>query len=54
MPVVVTRQVRGKWQFGRIMADGKTMWYGGTFSSEIKAHRAAENRITGYIYEGKG
>ena len=52
MPTVVTRQVRGKWQFGKKMPDGSTMWFGGSYSSEKNAHRAAEDRIAGYIYEG--
>lgn len=47
---VVTKQVRGKWQFGRILPDGKTYWYSGSFATEIHAHRAAEKRIAGYRY----
>jgi len=47
---VVTRQVRGKWQFGRVQGDGSVYWYAGSHSSEQNAHRAAERRIAGYIY----
>lgn len=48
---IVTRQIRGKWVFGRVMPNGKTIWYGGSYTSEKNAHRAAEKRITGYKYK---
>lgn len=53
MVKVVTRQVRGKWQFGRIMPNGETYWYVGVHSSEKNAHRAAEKRIEGYRYQSR-
>lgn len=50
MQQVVTRQVRGKWQFGRVLQNGDVYWYAGFHSSEKNAHRAAEKRIEGYRY----
>ena len=47
---VVTRQVRGKWQFGRVQPDGTTYWYAGSHNSELNAYRAAERRVTGFVY----
>lgn len=47
---IVTRQVRGKWQFGRVMQDGSTFWYAGSHTTERNALRSAERRILGYRY----
>jgi hypothetical protein len=47
---VVTRQVRKKWQFGRILENDDIYWYRGDYASEKHAHRAAENRVAGYKY----
>ena len=45
---IVTRQVRGRWQFGRVQQDGSTYWYAGMHTTERNALRSAERRVSGY------
>lgn len=45
---IVTRQVRGRWQFGRVQQDGLTYWYAGMHTTERNALRSAERRVSGY------